>query len=845
MLKNNNQKAVKLIAKRSMQSNRVRNIFAVIAVILTTLMLTSVFTIMISLGKNLNTAQLRMQGTCSSIFLNNPTDEQISKANGIKSVKAVGTYIDAGKAIIDTNKDNFINIKWLDETEFKDNLTPAISDIKGKYPTEENEIMLSLSALDVLNIKTPQVGMKIDLSVTSEKADSMNGNFILSGWYTDFVSSSDTAALVSKKYADTYGLTVEKDGIMSISCKSNKQDDVYNQLCKFELSSNQDVMTNYDVQSENGSNMLVIAAVIVLISLIIVLSGYLLIYNVMYISVTKDIRFYGMLKTIGTSPSQIRQIVKGQAFRFLIIGMPIGILLGTLISFSAAPLASKMFSANAYRESAMSSDITFNPFIYIGTIIFAILTVALSCRKPAKIASSISPVEALKYNGVKGGGNIKAKKSINGGKPYKMAFRNVFREKKRAILVFASLFMGTMAFLSVNTFIGSMKFENYVDVYLPNDYSIYTYNPDSGGNEDYNSSMNSFADKMKKIDDLEYVEVCRQANVNLQLDKDLYKPFLDNFAKITSNDNLNAILAQCESGEYDFSTNVISVSSRMIEMYNKKAHTKIDVDAFENGEIALVGELEFDGDGDSMLGKSISLTDSESGKSVDIKVGSISTDQNHYGINVGYGYYSDIAPSYILVSDKVIDMLTDAPTIAVIIADCKDNANVTAIDNEVLKLIENNRYVEAYDIKNQEMSGFKDSMTALSILTSSISIILILIGILNFVNVMLTGVYTRRRELAVLESVGMTKKQIFKMLMFEGFYYALITIASILTLGNGIMYLVAALAQQIADYAVFYYPFGIMAAICAFILLVCTVVPSIVYKTVSKESVTERLHDTE
>ena len=71
---------------------------------------------------------------------------------------------------------------------------------------------------------------------------------------------------------------------------------------------------------------------------------------------------------------------------------------------------------------------------------------------------------------------------------------------------------------------------------------------------------------------------------------------------------------------------------------------------------------------------------------------------------------------------------------------------------------------------------------------------------------MLTGVFTRRQELAVMESVGMTKKQIRKMLMFEGVYYGTITIGLILTLGNAIVYAVARLAQKTADYAVFNYP---------------------------------------
>ncbi|MDE6103841.1 MAG: ABC transporter permease, partial [Oscillospiraceae bacterium] len=137
------------------------------------------------------------------------------------------------------------------------------------------------------------------------------------------------------------------------------------------------------------------------------------------------------------------------------------------------------------------------------------------------------------------------------------------------------------------------------------------------------------------------------------------------------------------------------------------------------------------------------------------------------------------------------------------------------------------------------------SMAAMNILTAGISIILILIGIINFINVMLTGVFTRRKELAVMESVGMTKKQVRRMLMFEGLYYGLITIALILTVGNAIVYAVAQMAQQIADYAVFSYPWVLMLAISAVIMIICMVVPSVVYRLLSKESVTERLRSGE
>ena len=99
---------------------------------------------------------------------------------------------------------------------------------------------------------------------------------------------------------------------------------------------------------------------------------------------------------------------------------------------------------------------------------------------------------------------------------------------------------------------------------------------------------------------------------------------------------------------------------------------------------------------------------------------------------------------------------------------------------------------------------------------------------------MLTGVYTRKGELSVMESVVMTKKQVKNMLVYEGMYYGLITIALILTLGNVIVYMVA-------DHATFHYPVILMFVIAAVIMFICTLVPRIVYQMVSKESITERL----
>lgn len=834
MLQNNNQTAVKRISSRSMKQNRIRNMFAVLAIVLTTFMFTTIFSIGFSLGKNMNIMMLRQQGTKSTISVSNPTEEQISQSKKCSHLNAAGLIIHAGKAQSPDNSETVLMLDYYDKTEFEENFLPAVSDKKGKYPSAENEIMLSKVALDALEISKPSMGMNIHVKSNGEEKI-----FKLSGWFTDYgFTAGGFQGFVSKDYSDNLGLTVEKDGILSMSAKTGAQAKLLEELNNsLTLKDGQTIDSSYDMLDESGSNKVIMVAVFALIGFIIVFSGYLLIYNVMYISVTKDIRFYGMLKTIGTSPKQIQKIVKKQAFRLSVIGIPLGIILGTIVSFAAVPFALNMFKGGY--SSAMPDDISFNPFIYIATILFGIFTVAVSCRKPSKLAGKVSPVEALKYNG-QNTNKIKPKKSTDGGKLYKMAYRNVFREKKRAILVFASLFMGTMAFLATNAFIGSMKLENYVDYYLPNDFTIYTH---SGGDETspeqkkiYIDTANKLAKDIANINGVTDVCVNREANVNIKFDENVFRPFIE--ARASGESDINDTISYFKENPYE--APVISVSKEMMEHYNKRARQKIDIERFEKGEICLIGYTYTEKESEQILGKTITLNDNNSNNSIDIEIGACPTRKETTGINIGYTFSMGGAPDCILISQAAMDRLTDSQDINNIIVNCKPEAE-SHVRAEIKELTKTNPSVREMEIKSEMSSDFKSSMAAMNILTAGISIILILIGIINFINVMLTGVFTRRKELAVMESVGMTKKQVRKMLMFEGLYYGLIIIALILTVGNAIVYAVAQMAQQIADYAVFNYPWVLMLAISAVIMIICVVVPSVVYRVLSKESVTERL----
>lgn len=839
MLKNDNKDVVKRISRRSMKMNRVRNIFSILAIVMTTLMFTAVFTLCYSLFINMDIMLVRQQGTKASIYLYYPTQSQLEAVRNTEDVRAVGVRIKAGYAPLDENGDVVIYLDYYDKTEYEKNHIPAITDVHGSYPVGEDEVMMSLDALSALEINAPDLGMPIKLTL----ADGTEKTFLLTGWFKDYAYfSGSKEALVSKAYVEKQGFSMEEDGLLAISVKSGMQEETLEQLeAHVPLHEDQEFFSSYDSQSESMGNALVLAALAFLIGAIIIASGYLLIYNVMYISVTRDIRFYGMLKTIGTSPKQLKQIVKKQVFHLAVYGIPIGIALGTLLAFVAVPFVMDLFETGSY--VAMPNDIRFSPLIYVLTILFDLFTIALGCRKPAKLASRVSLVEALKYNGMSRENGIKRKRTTSGGKLYKMAWRNVFREKKRSILVFASLFMGTMAFLTVNTFMNGIRLENYVNKYLPNDYNIYCHiSNEDKSEEEMTASAMRLGESIRNIDGITFVSVNKEADVELDFDRETYLPFLEMATGEDGGtvDDLVAFYEEHTGTEQAYSAPVVSVSTELIKKHNERAREKIDVEKFERGEVCVIGTVKNAEQASAMKGKTIGMTDINSGKHRDIVVDVCMVQGDEYAFELGYFWYMMAAPSVIVVSESFMDSLSDTATVNTINADCvpEKEQEVTA---QINYLTGNSDVVIATEIKTEMISSFKSGMSSLNILINGISLLLILIGVINFVNVMLTGVYTRRKELAVMESVGMTKKQIKSMLVLEGMYYGLITIGMILTVGNLIMWAVARLTMKIIDYAVISYPWlgiGIMSLL---IMMVCMIVPNIIYRSLSRESVTERI----
>lgn len=820
-LENNNKQIIKRITNASIKYNKLRNIFVVIAIVLTTFMISSVFSIGASLIKNYHIMSVRLAETTANVYLPNPKEEQIKAIEKLGISDSIGKEILVGQIVKkDIQKSNGnVFIKYYDKENWQKQIIPAIGDVKGNYPTKENEVMMSKKALELLGKDEFKIGDKIKLSYSDNKGSKIKKEFVLSGIYTTYGLKFDTGHMaVSEQFIKNNNLNVSDNGILSVTFKGSKKNEAPDLLeSKIKLDEGQLYQYCYDRDSEFQKMRMYSVATIGMIGLFIVFSGYLLIYNIMHIAINKDIHFYGLMKTIGASPKQIKKIVKGQVFRLSTIGIPIGLILGFVVSFILLPMLISTISSGTGVDT-MPSEISFSPLIFICATLFSLFTISLSCRKPAKIAGNISPTESLRYSGSKVNKQKKNRKSTNGGKLYKIAWYNVFRDKKRAILVFASLFIGIITYLSVNTFLDCLSVENYISKYKKIDFEIQNGKAIDGKIND------RFIKEIKSMEGVESVSNFKLSNLQRDINEipDPRAQYGEDSGTLL--DEAMRFHKEIEKAHSAYvSPIIVGVDDLAIEKYNDKSNVKIDVEAFKTGKLALVDSNHFSNK------KNKWIIDKNFTKENIVLRGKHKNSLNFNVTQIVYDYnflLPDTGSPTVYISLHQLEKL-DKNAVNYKLHINVDKKYEKTIDSKIKRITKDKDLfvISKFEIVKQ----LKSSEMIMNIIGGGMSIVLILIGLLNFINVMVTSINIRLKELAVMESIGMTKNQIKKMLTLEGTYYAGITTLLVSTLGMTIVFTIGKMAKKIANYAEFIFPTVPLISLAILIFAVCLITPSIAY----------------
>ncbi|MBP1045543.1 ABC transporter permease [Enterococcus sp. BWM-S5] len=808
------RKAIRNLWMKSFISNKRRNFFVVLAILLTTLLITSV----ISLGSSLITANERQTiqyaGTIADANINDLTEQQYAMIKANDQLSAYGQQRTVGR-IDETSlvkKKQTLLLHWYDESEWNGLRKEAITDFTGAFPKKEDEILVPLSALNALGIKKPKIGMTIPLIIEVDDEEQKQ-DFILSGYFKEFVTQKVpdfSYVLVSEAFSTKYPDPEKRN---TVSVKYKQGDDLLEQnkhlAEQLKLSEYQEIKTTF---METTQNQTTVYLGVGLFALIILVSGGLLIYNVLYISIANDIRFFGLLKAIGTTGKQLRRIVINQALLLSVIGISAGLLLGWLLSFWLVPFALK--STN-FADSVVVSTA---PWIYISAAVFALITTLISSVKPAGVAAKVPPVLAIQF--VETPIKLKKVRSKSGGKLYQMAWRNIFRDKKRAVTVILSMFLGITLFIGVNSAIDSMDFERIV-------LNDFTYDVDISATMDFEAVTgdgNEILAALENMEGISDLHAYLDETILVDYDAEKFSGYIDSYNKYFKYGRHDPK----ELNQKNFKGKLVGIDTKEVVKLMTDSGTDFDESGFSKGAFGLVQSSNPE---DFSEIPTLDFTVLSTGEKQSVPVEGVIA--NDY-----LGIQAKGAP-VIYVAKEAINQFTpyaDMFSVAFNIEDEKE----AAIISQLKAMIDEQPYFRIMS-KSEMLEKAREEIMTFRLLGNTLAVVLALIGLLNFVNIITTSLIARKQELAILESIGMTRKQTNQVLAFEGFYYAAITGGLVLTIGSLVTIGLFQIVKNTAPMAVFSFPFLTMGLSLLLVSGLCIATPLVVMKLSGHQALADRI----
>lgn len=836
MVRTNNKEVINRLSKNSFKYNKGRNKFAIVSIILTTLLFTAFFTIQMSMIKSTQYETMRMVGGTFHGGFKNLSTKEYEKIKDNKLIKEKGISIFVNLAQNKELAKRQTEIKYGDKNYIENCFAKPF---KGDIPKNKNEILVDTLTLDALGM-TKEINQKINMKYFINDKE-YNKEFKISGIYKGDKVSRASILYVSKDFVEEElkGIDQEKSkksgegtGLISLDVNFSNSLFIEKKLEKVLVESGLNTKkihagvnwayTSVNIEEDTGSLWGAIGFLA-----IIMLAGYLIIYNVFYISIVKDIKSYGLLKTIGTTKKQINKIIIKQALKMCAIGIPIGIALGYFIGVILTPLVVR-------QTTIANTEISASPIIFIGSILFSLITVLMSIHKPSKIASKVSPIEALRYSGVCEKTRKKVKKTNSGAKIRNMALSNVFKNKRKSFIVIASLSLSIILLNAVYTIIYGLDIDKYLINLIGTDFTIgdtsfYRWNYGRG---DYSDALTE--DICKEIENLDGVH-----SVNKIYHKGVKVPLIDEMKK-----NIELKKSSVDENDQNYINESLKNKKIPTECYGidegilpfiEKFLTKgkIDIEKFKSGNYIILDENWYMG---RLLDVGSKVTiPFENGQSKEYEV--MATVQV-IPLYLRTGYVNTVGNDMYLPINEFKN-ITNNKSVMTAMFDV-DDSQTNNVKNYLDNQIKTNPTLD-YRMKLTYINEFEDMANTYKIVGYGLSFVLGLIGILNFNNVIMTNIISRKREFAILESVGMTKNQLKKLVKLEGLYYALLTIFIVVVIGLPITKKLVTLLA--GGTMIFSYKFTMLPIILTLpiLLTISVVMPRLCYLKVNKESVVELL----
>lgn len=878
-----NRKTIWRLSIRSFRASGKRNMIAALAIALTAILFTSLFTIAMSLNSSYQTYTFRQIGGYAHGTFKEVNEDQVQALKSHKLVKEAGERTVVGSISEDSFAKVPAEISYMDSNQTK---WSYIELAEGHEPEKENEVIMDTEALELLGI-SPAVGQEITLTYDvldqMQSGKSRTDTFVLSGWWEydpvtpvhfinvseEYVENLEQELLTQEQFRTD--LSVMLPSSLNIEGTMEKiEEDLGYQNADPDKDDYLGFGVNWGYTSAQTDSQMdpgIIAAIAAFL-LLVIFTGYLIIYNIFQISVTEDIRYYGLLKTIGVTPRQLKRIIRQQALLLCLIGCPAGLAAGYLTGYLLVPV---VISRTTLSE--VSSTVSSSPLIFAAAALFSVITVLLSCGRPGRMASKVSPVEAVKYT--ESGKLSRKERRTRGARISQMAFANLGRNKKKTVLVVVSLSLSVVLLAVTLLFTGGFNMEKYLAEKNCADFIV--------GNTDYFRFRAYGPESGISQEDVAMI----QEHTNIQSGGQAWgipgetpktwlteKQFRDT-ALGPSEDELRQTIQGREKRGQLIQTS-LQIEGMDDALLDKLTVLKGSLDTLRDPEekaIAIAVPTDDYGNVRSMTsypqpGEKLTVTYVDDGYYIDSRNGEKITDSTpeeyiQYHIaeshDVEYTVCALVAVPYqisfrsglmygfdaVMQPERLREDSGKELYSLFYMFDTPDREAETEAESFIADMTGGESSGLMYESKELSRKDFEGFRQMFQLLGGALCGIVGVVGILNFFNAILTGILARKREFAMLQSIGMTGKQLKKMLMLEGLLYAGATIFVSFILITAAEPLIGKLLESMFWF--FEYQFNIAAVIITgpIFLILGALLPMAVYRSIAKLTIVERLRETE
>lgn len=831
MLENNNKKVITRMAKRSLKSNRRKNLIIGVAILLSAFMLFTILTVGSTFFEMQDIQNLRMQGDDSDAYIYGGfTKEQKEQCEKNPDISVVGVSGIAGWAE-KTKADDTLNTAfiWADETQWNILKKPAMEWMEGSYPQAENELMVTKAALEDCGLGNLNVGDSFTITY-GDHLGSHTKEFAISGMWGGY--GDQKIFYVSEAFFKQSGFSLEDYGRGFLWLKFASPIVTEETQQEFEDSLELGKKQRLLFTADSAQSVQILAGMAGLV-LITCLSAYLLIYNILYLSVSGNIRYYGLLQTVGMTGRQVRHLMQKQMLLLGAIGIGLGVLLGMATSFFLIPV-----SVKALGIQQNDVQIAFHPGIFFLSILITGVTIYIGNRKPTKMATEVSPIEALGYSSISE--KQKAHKMRRGKLIGRMAREQLSKDKKKTVVVVLSLATALSVFLCLITLIESQGARTFASSHMDSDMVIL----DDTTKKEEQSAWKRILDTelLSEITDNEAIKELHPVmseHIIVPWEPDFAELWMKKFYEVWMNISYEGdVKAEYQQHPEKFYSFFTGIDQAEFEALNDTLENPVDEQAFINGETCILYRNNLELNMTQLKGKRVTCALYDKPQvPYSFEIVAL-TDDSYYASLNGI-------PPTVIVSDSFLKSIVEDPYISKVSLQYEEEYNQIA-ETAMKKIMAESAYAKdfSYSSKIKLMEIVEKAQGNLMGVGMGIILILALIGILNYVNTVTGNIQSRQLELAVMESVGMTEKQVRKMLVWEGLLFAGYSLFLTATVGLGITYIIYQSMNYMGT------PFSIpvlpIVGMILFVVAVCVFVPLIAYRVlVGKKAIVERIRGTQ